>query len=69
MKLAHLFLFIFLWIAPAFSNAQLTPSYLKELEEQGYCVIPNVLSTAETEVGPGLGEESLVDSLDFSRWA
>jgi hypothetical protein len=29
----------------------------------------SVLSTAETEVGPGLGEESLVDSLDFSRWA
>ncbi len=29
----------------------------------------SVLSTAETEVGPGTGEESLVDSLDFSRWA
>jgi hypothetical protein len=29
----------------------------------------SVLSTAETEVGPGLGEEGLVDSLDFSRWA
>ncbi len=29
----------------------------------------SVLSTAETEVGPGLGEETLVDSLDFSRWA
>lgn len=28
----------------------------------------SVLSTAETEVGGG-GEESLVDSLDFSRWA
>ncbi|KAF8851155.1 tuberin [Acephala macrosclerotiorum] len=29
----------------------------------------SVLSTAETEVGPATGEESLVDSLDFSRWA
>lgn len=28
----------------------------------------SVLSTAETEVGGG-GEESIVDSLDFSRWA
>lgn len=28
----------------------------------------SVLSTAETEVGPG-AEESIVDSLDFSRWA
>jgi hypothetical protein len=29
----------------------------------------SVLSTAETEVGPGAGEETIVDSLDFSRWA
>ncbi|KAE8447394.1 hypothetical protein EG329_010808 [Mollisiaceae sp. DMI_Dod_QoI] len=29
----------------------------------------SVLSTAETEVGTAAGEESLVDSLDFSRWA
>lgn len=30
----------------------------------------SILSTAETEVGPGgVGEESLVESLDFSRWA
>lgn len=29
----------------------------------------SVLSTAETEVGPGGGEESMVDGLDFSRWA
>jgi hypothetical protein len=29
----------------------------------------SVLSMAETEVGPSPGEESLVDSLDFSRWA
>ncbi|KAL5319582.1 hypothetical protein ACEPPN_012637 [Leptodophora sp. 'Broadleaf-Isolate-01'] len=29
----------------------------------------SVLSTAETEVGPVTGEESLVESLDFSKWA
>jgi hypothetical protein len=29
----------------------------------------SVLSTAETEVGPGGGEDSIVDGLDFSRWA
>ncbi|PVH85522.1 GTPase activating protein-like protein [Cadophora sp. DSE1049] len=29
----------------------------------------SVLSTAETEVGPVSGEESLVESLDFSKWA
>ncbi|KAL2067983.1 hypothetical protein VTL71DRAFT_16081 [Oculimacula yallundae] len=29
----------------------------------------SILSTAETEVGPAAGEESLVDSLDFSKWA
>jgi hypothetical protein len=29
----------------------------------------SVLSIAETEVGPSPGEESLIDSLDFSRWA
>ena len=29
----------------------------------------SVLSTAETEVGPGGGEDSIVDELDFSRWA
>ncbi|RDL35143.1 Tuberin [Venustampulla echinocandica] len=29
----------------------------------------SVLSTAETEVGPGTTGESIVDSLDFSRWA
>lgn len=28
----------------------------------------SVLSTAETEVGPGGAEESIVDGLDFSRW-
>ena len=29
----------------------------------------SLLSTAETEVGPGGAEEGLVDGLDFSRWA
>ncbi|KAG0648244.1 Tuberous sclerosis [Hyphodiscus hymeniophilus] len=29
----------------------------------------SVLSTAETEVGPGGSEESVVEGLDFSRWA
>ncbi|KAF4628791.1 hypothetical protein G7Y89_g9364 [Cudoniella acicularis] len=29
----------------------------------------SILSTAETEVGPGVTEEGIVDSLDFSRWA
>lgn len=29
----------------------------------------SMISTADTEVGPAAGEESLVDSLDFSRWA
>ena len=29
----------------------------------------SVLSTAETEVGPGGAEESIADGLDFSRWA
>ena len=29
----------------------------------------SVLSTAETEVGPVTGEDSLVESLDFSKWA
>jgi hypothetical protein len=29
----------------------------------------SVISTAETEVGPGAGEESMVEALDFSRWA
>jgi hypothetical protein len=29
----------------------------------------SVLSTAETEVGPGGTDESMIDGLDFSRWA
>ena len=66
MQYACLFLFVFLWLAPTFTNAQptsedrvgvlaeeqqsLIPSYLKDLEELGYCVIPQVLSTSETEL-------------------
>lgn len=29
----------------------------------------SVLSTAETEVGPAAGEDNLLESLDFSKWA
>jgi len=29
----------------------------------------SVLSTADTEVGPSAGEESMLESLDFSKWA
>lgn len=66
MRFARLFLFGFLWSALTFANAQpssedhavvfaeeresLIPSYLKDLEELGYCVIPQILSTSETEL-------------------
>lgn len=53
----NLFLFVLLILTPllnAASNNDLTPasqpaSYLKDLEEQGYCVIPNILSTSEAK--------------------
>lgn len=48
MKCERLFSLIFLWFVPLFISAQ--PSYMKDLEEHGYCVIPQVLSTSETEV-------------------
>ncbi len=48
MRRIFLFLFAFLWLAPALTNAQ--PSYLKDLEELGYCVIPEVLSASEAEL-------------------
>jgi hypothetical protein len=61
MKRASLFLFGLLSLIPA--NAQTSEdhshivaeepriaSYLKDLEELGYCVIPQVLSTAEAEI-------------------
>jgi len=51
MKCVHAFLFVFLWLAPTVTNAQPpASSYLKDLEELGYCVIPQVLSTPETEL-------------------
>lgn len=65
MKCAYLFLVSLLSLAPTLTNAQplsenvsvttdtqmpLIASYLKDLEEQGYCVIPQVLSISETEL-------------------
>lgn len=58
MRHVCLFLFTFLWLAPTFISAQptseepqsLVHSYLKDLEELGYCVIPQLLSNAETEL-------------------
>jgi hypothetical protein len=65
MNTMRLFLFAFLSLAPTFMNAQTalenhvgvlgedrqpsTSSYLKDLEELGYCVIPQLFSAAETE--------------------
>jgi len=63
MKRVYSLLFSLLSLAPTLTNAQvlsnisvtidnqspLTASYLRDLEEQGYCVIPEVLSTAEAE--------------------
>ncbi len=65
MKPVSLFLFGLLSLIPTLTNTQLvsedamvttdaqTPlatSYLKDLEEQGYCVIPQLLSTSETKL-------------------
>lgn len=65
MKYIYLLLFGLLLLVPKLTNAQvlpkehnaasntqcpLTPSYLKDLEEQGYCVIPQVFSTAEATI-------------------
>lgn len=54
MKRACLFLFGLLSLVPTPTHAEPSlaapvASYLKDLEEQGYCVIPEVLSTAEAE--------------------
>jgi hypothetical protein len=63
MIYAHVFLSAFLIISSIFPNAhsligdysavfaeeQQFSSYLKDLEEQGYCVIPQILSDSETE--------------------
>ena len=35
---------------PPLVESQLIPSYVKDLEEQGYCIIPQVLSDSETRV-------------------
>lgn len=66
MKFAHLFLFVFLYLvaipthhiqASSEDNfltlteeQQPVISYLKDLEELGYCVIPQILSTLEAEI-------------------
>ena len=62
MKHAYVFLFGLLSLVPTLMNAQdqgpmvveeqssLIASYLKDLEELGYCVIPQVLSTSEAEI-------------------
>jgi Phytanoyl-CoA dioxygenase (PhyH) len=59
MKRAYLFLFIFLPVASTLMSAQSSgdneaqelpmASYLRDLEELGYCVIPQVFSTLEVE--------------------
>ena len=65
MKRVYLLLFGLLSLVPTLTNAQplsegvgvttgtqqpLIASYIKDLEEQGYCVIPQVLSTSEAEL-------------------
>ena len=65
MKYAYLSCFFFLWFAPAITNAQatsvdpapfeqeqhsITSPYLKDLEELGYCIIPQIFSVEETEI-------------------
>jgi|GEM_PF-1919180 hypothetical protein len=50
MRHANLFLFALLWLISVKANAQpFKESYLKDLEELGYCVIPQVFSASETE--------------------
>ena len=65
MKYINLFIIGFLALTSAVANEQVTKkdcnsavnpkktfsfSFLTDLEEQGYCVIPDVLSTSETEI-------------------
>lgn len=59
MKCAYLFLVGLLSLVPTLTNAQplsddaqkpIVASYLKDLEELGYCVIPQVLSTTDAEL-------------------
>lgn len=53
MKGVSLLIALFVFFVPALTHADSphtsTASYLKELEEQGYCVIPEVLSSSEAE--------------------
>lgn len=42
-------LFCILSLIPTLTNAEPIASYLRDLEEQGYCVIPEVLSTSEAK--------------------
>ena len=57
MKCTHLLLFSLLSLAPftpllstpATTHEQAIPSYVKDLEELGYCVIPNLFTAEETE--------------------
>lgn len=46
MRLACIFFYFCVVLTSMYAG---TPSYCKDLEEQGYCVIPNVLSTEEAE--------------------
>ena len=48
MKRAYSIVFSLLLLLPALTHAQ--ASYLTDLEEQGYCVIPQVLSESEAQV-------------------
>lgn len=41
---------LFLFLVVLLSVSPLSASYMNDLEELGYCVIPNVFSTSETEV-------------------
>jgi hypothetical protein len=45
----RLVFWIFLWFAPLFAEADIS-TCLRDLEELGYCVIPQVLPVSETEV-------------------
>ena len=54
MKYSYIFCLILCWFSPIAAEEQialpaLPEEYLKDLEELGYCVIPHIFSTAETE--------------------
>ena len=50
MGFLRLFFVISLGFAPLFAHAYQTQPYLKDLEENGYCVIPQLLSSSETKI-------------------